>query len=255
MWEQHLEGSDINLVQGRGGYDPARPTLLMVHGSGGRAQSYLPQLSGLARDFNVASIDMPGHGQTPGPTPQRVEEYSRWLGDFLAAGPIRPVVMGHSLGGAVILQLALERPRLIKGLILLGTGSRLRVMPAILDGIKADFESTAAMVVRYSYAAGADERTIDQGIEELSANDPKTVWSNFTACDNFDVSARLNEITMPTLVLVGEQDQLTPMKYSEFLAKGIAGAQLKVIENGGHMVNVEQHKAVNQAIAGFMAQR
>lgn len=139
-------------MQGPGPYDPSRPTLLMIHGSGGSAANYRPQLDRLGPEINPAAIDLPGCGQTPGPAPVRVEDYAQWLGDFLAAGPVRPVLMGHSLGGAIALQLALERPSLVRGLILMGTGSRLRVLPAILDGIRDNFAAIVPMIVRYAYS-------------------------------------------------------------------------------------------------------
>lgn len=255
MWEKHLASRDIGLLQGPGPYDPSRPTLLMIHGSGGSAANYRPQLDRLGPEINPAAIDLPGCGQTPGPAPVRVEDYAQWLGDFLAAGPVRPVLMGHSLGGAIALQLALERPSLVRGLILMGTGSRLRVLPAILDGIRDNFAAIVPMIVRYAYSPQADEATLAQGTKEMSAVDPEVLWSNFTACDRFDVSDQLGRISLPTLVLVGDGDQLTPVKYSRFLAERIPGAEMKVIEGGGHMVNLEQPRAVNQAIIDFMASR
>lgn len=255
MWQQHLQGREIGLLQGPQPFDPARPTLLMIHGSGGSAENYRPQLERLGPDINLAAIDLPGCGQTPGPAPQRVEDYAAWLGDFLAAGPIRPVLMGHSLGGAIAQQVALERPGLIRGLILMGTGSRLRVLPAILDGILENYQAIVPMIVQYAYSPQADDVTLARGTEMMSAVDPQVLWSNFTACDRFDVSDRLGQINLPTLVLVGDGDNLTPVKYGKFLADNIPGAELKVIEKAGHMANLEQPRAVNQAISDFMSSR
>lgn len=252
MWEKHLEGRKVGILQGRGGCDPDKPTVLMLHGSGGRAEYYLSQLRGLPDTMNRAAIDLPGCGKTPGPASDEVADYARWLGDFLAAGPVKPILMGHSLGGAVAQQLALTRPELLQGLILLGTGCRLRVFPAILEGIVENYQPTVEMIVRYCYAEGASKRTLAQGVEMINATDPMVLLSHFTACDNFNVCERLAEIKLPTLVLVGDQDNLTPVKYSRFLAEHIAGAELKVIEGGGHMVNIEQADKVNQAIADFV---
>lgn len=255
MWDQHLKGQNIGLRQGRQAFDPARPSLLCVHGSGGRAENFLPQLAGLSGQVNVAAIDLPGHGQTPGPGCQVVGDYAAWLGDFLAAGPVRPVLLGHSLGGAVVMQLALERPHLLRGLILFGTGSRLKVMPAILDGILKNFLPTVSMIVKLAYAPGADPRRIEQGAREMAQNDPQVVWGDFTACDNFDISLRLGEIKLPTWCIVGDQDQMTPPKYSQFLTQHIAGAGCTVIEQAGHSACVEQPAAFNEAVLDFMAQR
>lgn len=255
MWEPHMQNTPAGLRQGRGGDDPARPSLLMVHGSGGRAEGFLPQLSGLDGQINVAAIDLPGHGQTPGPGRQRVEDYASWLGDFLEGGPLRPVLLGHSLGGAVAMTLALARPHLLRGLILAGTGSRLKVLPAILEGLASDFKATVGMIVKFAYHEQADPRLIAQGTEIMLQVAPEILAGDFTACDRFDLGARLGEIRHPTLVVVGDGDRLTPVKYGQALAQGIAGSRLEIIAGAGHMAYVERHQEFNQAVLGFMAER
>lgn len=255
MWQEHLQGRQIGLLQGRGDYDPARPSLLCVHGSGGRAKNFLAQLSGLAGQVNVAAIDLPRHGQTPGLGCEQVADYAAWLGDFLQAGPVRPVLLGHSLGGAVVMQLVLERPHLARGLVLAGSGSRLKVLPAILEGVLKDFPNTVRLIVQNAYAAGADPLLIEQGVAEMAQNDPQVLWGDFTACDRFDVSTRLGEISLLAWCIVGDGDRLTPPKYSQFLAGNIRGAGLTVIEKGGHMVFLEKPAAFNEAVLDFMAGR
>lgn len=253
MWEQHRQGREVGLIAGRAPFNPALPSLLLVHGSGGSAEIFLPQLSGLSGQVNVAAIDLPGHRDTPGPGRQRVEDYAAWLADFLAAGPLRPVVLGHSLGGAVCQMLALTRPELICGVMLACTGCRLKVLPAILEGLAADFLGTVKLVVRHAYGPAADPRTLELGVQAMAACAPEVVLGDFTACDNFDVCARLGEIRLPAWCLVGEHDQLTPAKYGQRLAEGIPGAGLTMIQGAGHTAHIEQPAAFNQAVLGFMA--
>jgi len=255
MWQQHLAGEQIGLYTSRGPFDPALPSLLMIHGAGGTGQVYQPQLSGLAGRLNAASLDLPGHGATPGPGRDTIAGYAEWLEGFLGAGPLRPVLLGHSMGGAIALTVGLRRPELLRGLILLGTGARLRVMPAVLEGLARDFPATVKMIVPFSYGPGADPRTVAQGIEQMGATAPEVLLGDFTACDRFDLMERLGDIRLPTLVLVGDQDQMTPLKYSQRLAQAIPGAQMRVIAGAGHMLYLEQPRQVNQAVAEFMAGR
>ncbi len=252
MWEQHAAGRQIGLELGRRGFDPAWPSLLMVHGAGGRGLNFLPQLSGI-RQVNCAALDLPGHGDTPGPGRDSIAGYADWLAGFIAAGPIRPVLLGHSMGGAIAMTLALEHPELVRGLVLAGTGYRLKVLPAVLEGIRADFASTVQMIVRYAYHQQADPKLVAQGGQVLSATGPEVLLGDFTACDAFDLGGRLGEIRQPALVLAGDGDLLTPVKYARSLAEGLPEASLTVIPEAGHMLFIEQPDAFNQAVADFMS--
>lgn len=255
MWQEHLGDKAIGLRQSRLPFDPARPTLLCVHGSGGRAENFLHQLAGLQDHLNVAAIDLPGHGQTPGPGLESIADYAAWLGDFLAAGPLRPVLLGHSLGGAVIMQLALERPHLARGLILAGTGSRLKVLPAILEGVLNDFLTTVRLIVQSGYAPGAEAGVLELGVKQMAQTDPTVLHGDFSACDRFDISARLGEVRLPAWCIVGGQDRLTPVKYSQFLVDKLPEAGLSIIEGAGHMAMLEKPQAFNEAVLDFMARR
>ncbi|MCB2191547.1 MAG: alpha/beta hydrolase [Deltaproteobacteria bacterium] len=251
MWQQHLAGREIGLYQGRSGFDPARPSLLLIHGAGGRGEAFLPQLSNL-KDINVASLDLPGHFATPGPGLQRVEDYAQWVGEFLAAGPLRPVVLGHSLGGAIVQELALTHPELMRGVILMSTGPRLPVNPALLTGIKENFIPTVETIVGWAYSRGADKLLLRQGVEQMAQTDPVVLHDDFAACDGFDVTERLKSLILPTLIVAGSEDKMTPPKLSQVMAQAIPDAELKIIEGGGHMVQLEKFREVNQAIAEFM---
>ena len=159
---------------------------------------------------------------------------------------MRPVVLGHSLGGAIALQIALDRPELISGLICLGSGARLRVMPDFLAGMKADFAATIKGGLAFSYSDQTDRKLVQQGIDNMLQIPPEVPMGDFTACDNFDVIARLGEIKLPALALVGKEDRMTPVKYSQFLVDKLPNCRLSVIEGAGHMASVEQPEAVHR---------
>jgi pimeloyl-ACP methyl ester carboxylesterase len=76
---------------------------------------------------------------------------------------------------------------------------------------------------------------------------------DFRACDAFDVRERLGDISVPTLVIGGTEDRLTPPKFSEYLREHIPNTQLLLVEEAGHMVMLEQPAVVTEAIADFLA--
>jgi 3-oxoadipate enol-lactonase len=79
------------------------------------------------------------------------------------------------------------------------------------------------------------------------------VYGDFWACDHFDIRRQVHGIELPSLVLVGTHDQLTPPKYAGFLASQIAGARLEIIETAGHGLHMETPNPFNQAVKEFLA--
>jgi len=242
----------MGLAEFGGAFDPARPSLLCVHGSGGRGLEFVPLLQALGQAANAAALDLPAHGETPGTGRQRVTDYAGWLMDFLAAGPVRPVLLGHSLGGAIALTVALSRPELLSGLVLWGTGARLKVLPAILEGLAGDFTATLDLLVDLAYAPATPEALKAQGRRAMAQTAPQTLWGDYYSCDHFDVMDRLGSINLPTLVVCGQMDRLTPPKYSQYLARHIPQAQLVLVPKAGHMLHQEQPQAAARALLGFL---
>jgi len=82
--------------------------------------------------------------------------------------------------------------------------------------------------------------------------DPDVLWNDFNACNNFDVMSRVSQIKIPTLILVGSADKMTPEKFSRSLAEQITGAQLKVFPDAGHMLTLERGDEVAGEIRRWM---
>lgn len=257
MWDEHDPRGEVGLTIVPAPFDPALPSLLCVHGSGGSGAEFAGMFGHLAGRVNAAALDLPGHGRTPGPSMDRVEDYAAWVAGFIAAGPVRPWLLGHSLGGAIALSVGLTRPELLAGLVLWGTGARLRVLPAILEGLASAAEATVSttlgLVVDNAYAFDAHPSLKILGREHLAKVDPRVTLGDYSACNNFDVMARLGEIKLPTLVVCGADDRLTPVKYSQYLADHIAGARLVVIPGSGHMLQEERPVAAAQALLEHLA--
>jgi pimeloyl-ACP methyl ester carboxylesterase len=124
-------------------------------------------------------------------------------------------------------------------------------MPSLLEGLKEKYESTVDLLCRYAYGPLASEEVVRLGREEMVAVGPEVLWGDFMACDRFDVMGSLGEVHLPTLVICGEKDQLTPLKYSQFLVDHIQGARLVTIPEAGHMVMLEKPQETTEAIARF----
>jgi pimeloyl-ACP methyl ester carboxylesterase len=204
-------------------------------------------------DMRVVAIDLPGHGESGGETCTSVGEFAAAIVRFLdGLGAEKAILGGHSMGGAITQTFALEYPDRAAGIVLVGTGARLRVSPQILDGVKRDFAGTANLIVEWSFGPGAPGEMLDEARKQLMAVNADMLYSDYAACDKFDAIGRVSQIKAPTLIIGGLADKLTPEKYSRYLAEQIAGAQLRLSDGAGHMVMLERAENVTEAIKEFV---
>ncbi|HZU69359.1 MAG TPA: alpha/beta hydrolase [Ktedonobacteraceae bacterium] len=229
--------------------------IVFIHGSGDSARIWRPQIDyfGTERAF---AIDLPGHGKRPDSLPEEVSvmDYARAAHNtiFDELQLDHPVVAGHSLGGAIALAMGLEYGSELGGLILIGTGARLRVHPDLLKGARETPQQTNLQMQRLALATTTDPAILNGPADEQAKTEPNMLYRDLTACNIFDVMARLDEIHLPTLIICGTEDRLTPVKYSDYLHNHIAGSTLITIPQAGHYVFREQPEAVNKAIEEWM---
>jgi len=227
--------------------------LVFVHGAGGSHLHWPPQLRRLS-GANTYALDLPGHGKSKGQGRTSIRAYADFVAAFLETlGLEKVTLVGHSMGGATALDFALRYPEGLAGLVLVGSGARLRVAQAILDGVRQDFQAAVHLICDYAFALDVPEQLKREGRRQMGQTHPDVLYGDFAACDAFDVMDHLGEIRCPTLAICGTADRLTPPKYSIYLRDNIPAAQLALIEGAGHMVMLEQPEAVSQVIADFMS--
>jgi len=227
-----------------------KPTVILIHGAGGSALSWGFLKREITDSINFRAIDLPGHGNIQGEGCNTIEEYVCFVEKYVTDNKIFNFYLaGHSLGGAIALSYALKRSDNLKGLILIGTGAKLKVLSSILNGIKEDYKNIAKMIVDYCYF---NKELVSQGVYEMLKNKPALLFNDFSACNNFDETKRLSEITVPTLVICGKNDIMTPIKYSTFLSENINNSKLHFINDAGHMVMIEKPKELAKCIKEFV---
>ncbi len=246
-----VEGKRLAFVEA--GEGPSLSGVVLIHGAGGDQRVWHLLLRNLSRlGLRGVALELPGHGNSPGPGCETIQAYARLVEAFLDARELSsPIMAGHSMGGAIALTLGLSVPEKLGGLILIGTGARLRVHEEILNVLRSDFEKTVNQIAGFAYSGASDPALLEEGKRQFLECTPEVMWGDFRACDAFNVMGRIGEIHLPALVICGEDDSLTPPKYSELLAREIPSARLCLIESAGHMVMVEQPRLVGEAIREF----
>jgi pimeloyl-ACP methyl ester carboxylesterase len=146
----------------------------------------------------------------------------------------------------------LRQPAWLVSVVLVGSGARLRVHPLILEGLKTDLEAALDAICRWQYGPTISEQMRRKGRQQLLSIDPAVIQGDYAACNVFDVMNRVKEIGLPTLVIAGSADQLTPPKYGQYLHEQIRGSQLVEIKDAGHMMALEKPIEVAQAVARFL---
>ena len=250
LTEQKVEG--ISFIAGRWPLEPAKPTLIFLHGaalSGGIWEGQLVALTDIA---NTLALDLPGHGKSAGPGKETIEDYSRSVVGFLDRLEVpRPIPCGLSMGGAIVQQLLLSHPGRFFAGILVNTGAKLKVASLVFEAIQKDFARFPWMICKTGLSQKSGPEVGDR-VRACVQCAPEVALGDFLACDRFDVRQELPTIEAPVLVLSASEDVLTPFKYASFLAERLKHAKLTCIEGAGHLSPAEKPEALNAAIREFM---
>ena len=242
--------------------------IVFLHGFSSNSWIWAYQAPVLAHKYQCIVIEARGHGLSSKPLKgYSIQEMAADDAAALAAlGIDRAIIVGNSMGGMRAMQMSLDYPHLVAGNVIISSATNLNQTLStaeLISSFKNDFEGVAEdMMVRCFPPKTLEERPeVGEMIKNNFLNetgfprrvalacleDPNGVWQ-------WDISDRLKEITQPTLVLVGEEDQATPVEANRFLADNIPGAELRVLKDVGHCYEIERPTEFNQILEEFVAQ-
>lgn len=236
-----------------GAENASRPPLVFIHGAGGTHLHWPHQVRRL-HGQRIFALDLPGHGKSAGIGSQSISDYASQIVAFLDEARLNAAVfIGHSMGSAIALTLALDFPKRVLGLGLVGSGARLRVHPQILESTASDllFPHAIKLINDAEFSANVNPRLKELAAQRMTEIRPSVLHGDFLACNEFDAMSRLGEISKPTLILCGADDILTPVKYSEYLHNQIVNSRLVIVPDAGHMVMLEAPQTVADEIGAF----
>lgn len=217
-------------------------TLILLHSSGATPALW-DRVCEHLHGIPVIALALPGRAGVGWPDGEKGRDMAAYARAVVAMmdreGIERATVAGHSIGGAIALQMALDHPDRVAGLGLSCTGARLRVWPQVLEGFADGVRDTTDFWINAQCGpkTGDRERIVLRRMLEQVGMDQTLM--DLRACDAFDVMDRLSEIHVRTQVFAGGNDVCTPPKYAHYLADRIAGARLSVFEDAGHTLPLE----------------
>lgn len=248
--ETRIDGRGISYRREQG----ESPTLVCMHGAGGNRHAY-DRLVDALPGIGCVVVDRPGRLGSEGPPDPGFAEQATFMRSFIASEvPGDHVLVGHSLGGALALELAIDRPVAgLKGVVLLATGARLKVHPTIL----ALFEQLASSGAPVTLTPGLIEPNAAPAMvremeQYLAATPSPTALVDWRSTNTFDRMADLGRISVPTLIVAGSADALTPPKYAEYMHAQIPSSELHVIDDAHHMFLMERAPVVADLVRGFV---
>ena len=237
--------------------DKNRPTILLMHGSGlSHIVWSLHEQFYVAQGFNVLSIDLPGHGNSDGPTLKSIEDISDWVKDLMKKLELDKLnFLGHSQGCLVGIDFASRYPDLINKLVLVGGSYKLPVNQNLLDLAEAGDEKALILMMKWGYegskafVGGNPVKKIINSTREIR----EILYVDLNACNNYKTGKdSLEKITCSTLCIFGDLDKMVPLQVGNKMAEMIKNSEVKIINNCGHMIIFERAFEMRKYVIEFL---
>jgi len=250
---QEIDGVKIAYRVNDDGLIDTRESLVFIHGSGCDHTLWDDQFTALSGDFNIVGVDLPGHGRSEGTGERDVERYVEWVKKIIEALALqKPVLAGHSLGAAISLTYAVKYGERLSGIVPVGGGVTMPVNKMILDGIRNDTAATLTFIAKFSVTKKNRDKFVQPLVDSMLNVSPQIIYGDFLSCNKLDITEEIRKIPVPTLLICGEDDKMTPPDLSRYMSENIPGAKLAVIGDAGHFVMQENADAFNGVLKDFI---
>jgi pimeloyl-ACP methyl ester carboxylesterase len=259
----HLTVNGTNSFVATGGraFDAALPTVVLLHGAGFDHTAWALHSRWFAHHgFGVLAPDLPGHGRSGGAALPTIADMADWTAGLLgAAGAATARLVGHSMGSLIALETAARHPARVAALGLIATAATMTVGPDLLKAAEAGDHAAIEMVSIWGlgfpaglggslapglWMHGGAERVLEQCRRGVLFND-------LSACNAYqNALAAAATVTVPTTLILGERDMMTPLRAGKALAAAIPQARTVVLRGAGHMMMNERPDELLAALRG-----
>lgn len=250
-----INGQAVYAATGNRPLDPARETVIFVHGTGQDHSIWVLPIRYFARhDRNVLAVDLPGHGRSGGAALETVEAIADWLIELLdTAGLDRAAIVGHSLGSLAAIAAAARHPNRVRAIALVGTALPMPVSAGLLEAAKNNRQEAIDMLNFWGFSQSAQlggnptpgNWMLGAGLRLMERARPGVIYADLNACNEYtagpDHAAR---VECPALLVLGERDRLTPPRAARILAETLPHAETAILPGCGHAMLAERPDSV-----------
>lgn len=232
----------------------ASPSIILLHGAGGSHLSWPPLIRRM-EGYTIYAIDLPGHGRSADQQIESIEDNYQFVHRWKESLNISPIILvGHSMGSAIAMQWALNEPGIIAGMILLGSSAHLKVNPGLLISLcnQETYDQAVDRIIRWSFSKQTSDKLKSMIGKRMHESSPDVMYRDFLICNKFNISQQLNKIDIPTLIVCGELDKMTPPAESISMVESLPFAHLEIVPVAGHMVMLEKPAETMSLIQRFL---
>ena len=238
-------------------FDKKKPSILLMHGSGlSHIVWSLHEQFYVSQGFNVLSVDIPGHGNSEGPSLKSIEEISDWIRSLMRTLDILKItIIGHSQGSLVGIDFASRYPDLISKLVLVAGSYKMPVNQDLIDLAEAGDEKAILLMMKWGYE-GSKAFIGGNPVKKIikSSRDIIEILAvDLNACNNYKNGEKsLEKINCSTLCIFGDLDKMVPVKAGTKMSERIKNSETKIISNCGHMIIFEKAFEMRQIVKDFL---
>ena len=238
-------------------FDEEKSSILLIHGSGLTHIVWsLHEQFYASQGFNILSVDLPGHGNSEGPSLKSIEEISDWVKSLMNVLDIKKIIIiGHSQGCLVGIDFASRYPNLINDLVLVAGSYKMPVNQDLIDYAEAGDEKVILLMMKWGYEGskafigGNPVKKIINSSREIR----EVLAVDLNACNNYKGGKEsLGKINCSTLCIFGDLDKMVPLEVGNKMSSMIKNAEKKVINNCGHMIIFEKAFEMRQIVKEFL---
>jgi pimeloyl-ACP methyl ester carboxylesterase len=256
-----VNGAEVFAATGGRDFDTSLPVVVFLHGAGFDHSTWALHTRWFAHHgHSVLAPDLPGHGRSAGPSLSTIAEMADWTAALLsAAGAAKAHLIGHSMGSLIVLETAARHPDKVSALSLIGTAATMTVGPDLLKAAEANDQDAIDMVSIWGLGHSAElGGSLAPGLwmhggaqAVLRHCEPGVLFRDLSACNSYgNALAAAATVKVPTTLILGERDMMTPARAGKALAAAIPQARTIVVKGAGHMIMAERPDELLAALQG-----